>query len=715
MAKNVKFASAVISAFIGTQLPIAIAADDRGVTDLPTLEVRAFSELGAGPVRGYQATRSTSGTKTDTPLIDIPQTITVIPRALLEDTGGVNVEKAIEYVGGVGKGNNFGGMNLYDLNVRGFATRTAGRNNLVAMRRYDGTADSANIERVEVMMGPSGALYGRGDPGGFYNVITKQPQADRFFQVRGQVGEYGHLRAEIDANSPLNESGSVLGRVNVAAQQGDGFRDFQSSERVFISPILTWQPSVSTLVTLEAEYMEDSRPFDRGLVAVQGNPGALPISRFLGEPDDGDMESDHLLAVAKIDHLAGDWFLRFTTQYKEGTLYGFTAEPGALRADNRTLIRNARLRDYSWDVLTTQVEASRDVYLAAMKHKILIGLEYELFDSREVLNGHNGNVVPWDIDIFDPQYGQPRPAFTSFSTVLDDVSNIAAYIQDQVDITEKLKALASIRVDKFEQTYTREQSINFAAGEISQDRTGMSSRFGLVYQPSETVSLFASYGRTFRPNLDSDVGFATGAGGTPFAPEKGAGYEAGVKLTPLDGRISITAAAFQITKRNVLTTDPNNIGFSIAAGEIESKGFDVNVAGQITPEWRIIGGYANTTTEVTKDNTLPVGASLQNVPEHSLGLFSVYEFLAGAMQGLGVGGGMRYVDERAGDNQASGFTIPSFTKTDLVVFYKPSARWRLQLNVENLFDKRYFDRAFGFNRVVPGQPRTFMGTVSVSF
>lgn len=691
-------------------LPVAALAQTAAPMLLPKLEVEGerYGQTGDGPVEGYRATHSSSATKTDTPLIDVPQTVVALPRQLLEDTGATNVEKALDYVGGISKGNNFGGLNLYEMNLRGLKTTNSAKNGFTAGRRYDATSDAANIEQVDVLLGPSASLYGRGDPGGFVNIVTKKPLAENFTILQGNIGSYGLYRGTVDTNAILNDDKSLLGRANVAMESRDSFRDHVSSDRQFFAPVLTWQPNSSNQLTIEAEAINDERVFDRGVVAVNGQLGVIPISRFLGEPSDGGIENRNYMASARLEHgLSDDWTLRAAAQAKSGSMYGFATEPNVLNATTGVLTRRRALRDYTWHSATTQFEAVGNLETGGIGHTLLAGLEYERATSSELFTRANVN----SINIYNPVYNPSSATLSAVSDLKDTSDNYALYLQDQISLTEQLEAQIGFRADWFEQDFANRVS----GKSVPQSRKGFSPRAGLTYKVVPDVALYASVAKSFRPVMDSHTGFTTAAGDQPFEPETGLGYETGVKTTLLDNRVSASAAVFHLAKKNVLATNPADTSTYIQTGEVRSRGFDLNLTASLLPEWRVVAGYAYIDAEVTKDTTIAVGTRLQNIPMHSFGLWSVYEFLQGPMKGFGFGGGVNAVGDRAGSSSNDGFLMPGYTKVDLLGFYRITEAARLSLNITNLFDTEYYERALGPLRVVPGEPLSAMTTLSIKF
>lgn len=274
-------------------------------------------------------------------------------------------------------------------------------------------------------------------------------------------------------------------------------------------------------------------------------------------------------------------------------------------------------------------------------------------------------------------------------------------------LTERLKALAGVRFERFEHDYDDKRPAN---RDFSKGENGVTPRFGLIYDLTDTVAVYANTARSFKPNT------GTPASGGGFDPEKGKSYELGVKWEALDRQLSVDAAIYQITKENVLTRDPNDSTntYSIAAGEVRSRGLDINVAGNLTPEWRMIGGYAYVDAEVTKDTTLPKGTHLANIPRNTFSLLNTYEFQDGLAKGLGLGVGVKYVDDRAGQTSTATYTMERYSVVDLLSFYKVNEHVRLNLDVKNVFNKGYDEGAFN-SYVYPGAPRTVQAGVSYTF
>ena len=656
--------------------------------------ITAPTEVADGPVQGYRATRSASASKTDTPIREIPQAISVIPAAVLEDLGSSDVERALDFAGGVSKQNDFGGLTLYEYSVRGFTTSEFYKDGFSANRGYPSTPDAANIERIEVLKGPAASLYGRGDPGGTVNIVTKKPQADSFARLQTSAGSWDRYRTSLDLNSPLDEQGDLLARLNLAVEDNHSFRDHVTSERLFAAPSLSWQLSPDTRLLLEAEVVRHRSVFDRGIVAPNNRLGSVSRSTFLGEPSDGDIENDNNLLQASLEHALNDtWQLRLASHFKEGTLAGDASENQALADDGRTLTRRFRERETTWHDSITQVELRGDVQFAGLQHQLLIGSEYENYRKNERVT----EVRPRSaIDIYDPVYGRPRPTGArSGSDNHEQVESHALNLQDQIVFTERLRGLIGVRFEHFDQSI--DNRVNGAHSDQRHD--ALTQRVGLLYQLTPAVGLFANASTSFRPNNGLD------RNSRPFDPEQGIGYEAGLKLDLLDDRLSATLAAFHLTKENVLTADPLDPGFQTAAGEARSQGFDLQVSGQLTDALRMIGAFAFIDAEVTQgDDALPAGSRLLGVARQSGSLLGVYEFQDGWLRGADIGAAFSYVGDRSGQT-GSHFELPAYHTVDLLAHYAFSPRVKLGAHLNNLFDEKYYERSYSNLWVMPGEPR----------
>ena len=607
------------------------------------------------------------------------------------------------------RGNNFGGQGLTEFLVRGFSTQEFYRNGFAVNRGYPNMPDANTLERIEVLRGPASMLYGRGDPGGTFNIVSKQPQAERRTILGSQVNTDGLRRGTLDTTGALDESAAFTYRLNLVAEGSDSFRDHVESERYNIAPVLRWQFSDDTALILEGDYLHNRHPMDRGLTRYPNQAGDLSRDRFLGEESAGKLTNQNATTQLRLEHqLDSQWMLRGGIQYLDGSLDGGAVENNGLAADGRTVGRNYSERWLNWNDLAVQANLEGHFDAAGLAHTLLLGVEFDDFNYDSQIDRSGGATSDFPIDLYDPVYGQPLPALTRTTTYDDEnLKSYALFLQDQIALTERLTAQVGARLERFEQRYENKLT---PAGSWDQAHNAVSPRFGLIYDLTEELAVYANTSRSFKPNRGAD------RSSQAFDPEEGITHEVGIKYELPEHDLSVTAALFHITKENVLTSDPVDSNYQIAAGEARSRGFDISVAGNITPQWRVIGGYAYVDAEVTESSSasMPAGTRLANVPRHSFNLLDTYEFAEGPLAGLGVGMGIKYVGDRKGGATSTAFDMDAYTTVDLLAYYPLTERVRLNLNLNNLFDEEYEERAWGNIWAYPGAPRTLQAGIAIT-
>jgi iron complex outermembrane receptor protein len=662
------------------------------------------------PEAGYRVDRAVSATRTDTPLRDIPQSIQAVPEQVFEDQQVIRVEEAVRNVSGVFQGNTAGGATTAYV-IRGFEQLSTLQDGFV-LSDY-GSPETANLERVEVLKGPASILYGATEPGGAVNLVTKKPLSEPFFEAEFQAGSYNFIRPRFDISGPLNPDKSLLYRLNAAYETSDGFRDFdQGIERIFIGPSVTWNISDRTDVTFQLSYLDDKRPLDRGIPAFGEGIVNIPFSRILGEPNDF-IENQQLTAKYELEHrFSENWTLRNAFQYLNEDLRVNNFDPDTLEENDGILSRNQRIIDQLTQSYSLQTNLVGKFATGSIQHTLLFGVDLSR-RSRDLDFASNLSTSA-PINIFNPVYNLvPRVSFSEMDLLLSQrtkTDNLGIYVQDQITLSDNLKLLVGGRFDIVDQKIDNNPTaFDSASSSSTQSNNAFSPRVGIVYQPIEPISLYASYSRSFRPNE------ATTFDGSLLEPERGTQYEVGVKADLLGDRLSTTLSFYQITKSNVATVDINNPDFSIASGEQRSQGVELDISGEILPNWKIIASYAYTDAEVTEDNSIPVGNRLNNIPEHSASLWTTYEISSSSLQGLGFGIGFSFVGDRQGDIENT-FELPSYFLTNGTIYYR-RRNWKAAVTVKNLFDIGYFESSTGVRErgAYPGAPLTILGSISVEF
>lgn len=682
-------------------------------TTLSTVEVKAVKQ----PYRNISAT---GATKNDALIKDLPMSVRVITADLLSDAGVTDLSGALDLSSGISRTNNFGGLwNSYAM--RGFTgDPNFGSDYMVngfnSSRGYNGLRDGANTNTVEVLKGPSSALYGRGEPGGTVNITTKKPLFQPAQTVELSAGSFNTWRTAVDLTGPMSET--IAYRLNAAVEDGDSFRDTVHARHYLVSPSFVWMLSDNTTLSYEVEAVQQKAPFDRGVVAVNNQLGVVPVSRFLAEPSDGDTTIKSLGHQVFLQHdFNADWSLQTGLSYRKSSLTGFSTEAFSLQSDGRTLWRQLRFRHYSATDVAGRFEVLGKVATGPVKHSLLFGVDaYSFDDDRYQTRGRPSAAVPYAIDIYDPIYGvsvAPAPLVANTNTQERQRAR-AVYAQDQLEFSEQWKALVGVRYDKYKQTVTN--LLTTPARTTEQSPHATSPRVGLVYQPTKTLSLYATASKGFRPNSGISID------GDSFQPESSRSYEVGTKWDPADGKLTATLAVYRIRKENVVTPDPRDTTKAILVGEVGSKGVELDVSGEIVSNLRLSAAYAYTDSHVLQSipavaaTGLAEGRRFPNVPRNTANLFATYKVPLSASSSATIGGGVNYVGERLGSVDLNdGFKLPAYTVFKLVTSYTVNKHLRLSLDIDNLFNRVYYTNSYSSLWVYPGTERKFTGTAQYKF
>jgi iron complex outermembrane receptor protein len=651
---------------------------------------------------------------------EIPQAIAVIDSKLIEENNIFRLTDALDMNASVTRQNNFGG--LWDsFAVRGFA----GDENLPTGylvngfnggRGFGGSRDVAGVERIEVLKGPSAALFGRGEPGGTVNIVTKQAQFDSFKgNASGSYGSYDRIRFDADFNIPLGENLAI--RLIGFSEKADSFRDTVDSKRYGILPQVALRLGDNTQIRYDLELTRAETDFDRGVLAIGNNLGVIPRSRFLGEPGDGPVETDVTGHQLQLSHdFSDDWSLLLGTSYRETEFGGFASfaelvgSRQRLGIDGRSLSRQRRLTTYDGEHFVLRGELAGDFEVGGLRNRILIGADYDEFDNDQTLLRFrpgtaagqtlaSGNII----DILNPIYGQfPLPNPTAVVTNrLTQSKAFGVYIQDQITLSESLQVRFGLRYDDFDIAIRNRVANNVAARK--DDR--ISPQFGIVYQASDAVSIYAAYGSGVRSN--EAITPALNA----VAPETSKSFEIGTKFSFFDGGLNATVALFNLKKNNVLAADLANPGFSLPIAAARSRGLEIDIAGTLPGKVNLAFSYTYLDAEARADVLDPnfslqirKGDPLINIPKHSLNAQISKDIDLGD-RNLRLGTGVQHVSKRLGET-ATTFFLPSYTLVRLFGSVEVIEGVELFGDVKNLFNETYFTNSFARLWVRPGDPRT---------
>lgn len=650
-------------------------------------------------------------TRTDTPIIDTPGTVQVIPRQVFKDQGTIEFRDAISR-NAVGVFTN-GSPRSQFLNVliRGFDVSSNSLVNGIPETYFTLSAprDLNNIEQLEILSGPASVIGGRVSPGGIINVATKQPLSTPFYELSASYGSFNTAEGALDFSGPLNENKTVAYRLNASIDHSDTFIDTDDVDidRFSVAPVISWQIGEQTKLSFEGLYLDRETPQRTGLPAVGtvlDNPnGEIPPDQFVGEPNfDG---SSNILAQIgyDIEHNFNDqWSLRHAFRYSNLQNEQREAFVNALQDDLRTLERSGDLFISDINNYQTTAYVTGKFETGKINHELLAGVDYvfeEDFFEFEFFEAEN-------IDLFEPEYAGGVGESTDSGNTLNTNDGVGIYLQDQIKFfDDRLILDLGGRVD-FVGT-SSEDLVDESAEKESQDDTAFSPKIGILYKLADHLSVYGSFSRSFR-----QVTGVTAEAET-FEPSRGTQYEVGAKANWLNNRLSTTLAFYDLTFSNLTTFDPENPEFEIQTGEQNSQGIELQTKGEILPGWNITASYAYTNAEVTEDNVFAEGNSLANVPENAVNLWSTYTISEGNLSGLGFGLGLFYVGEREGDLDNS-FQLDDYLRTDAAIYYRRD-KLDLAFNFKNLFDVDYIEHSDDDLRVSTADPFTVLFSASYKF
>jgi len=692
---------------------------------------RGGIERANGPVNGYVANQSATATKTDSPILTTPQSISVVTQDQIAAQQAQSMNEALRYTPGVIT-ELYGASSVSnDVKIRGF----------LAPRYLDGLRlpvdpivtfaqtriEPWNLERIEVLKGPSSGLYGETSPGGLINMVSKRPTPYRQNQVELQTGSDGRAQGAFDFSGPIDQNKEFLYRIVGLGRVSDTPIDFNSENRTFIAPSFTWQPTKDTSFTVLASYTRDQlkgqpQQYVPAYGTLYPSPlGRIPYSRYLGEPNFDRTNGESAMAGYTFEHRFNEMFqfrqnLRVADVKSDViSLRNETGNPiltGGIiqRSANRVLAESKSL------TLDNQLQA--DFATGPLTHKVLFGVDY-INASSTVQYSYSGGYflgVPfgqlYPLNVYAPVYGQvsPNPYLIPAMNQKSDQSQLGVYLQDEIKFDRFTLALTG-RHDNWEA-----DTVNYLAGSstIHQNYNSWTGRVGLSYLFDNGLSPYVSYSTSFEPI----VGFSRSGS---LKPTTGEGKEVGIKFKPQGVNALFTLAAFENTQQNVLTADPLNPTFSAQIGEVRVRGIELDARASLSNEIDIVGGYTHLQPIVASSLEGNIGKDVVNIPRDYASLWGFYTFRSGPAAGFGVGLGARYIGESFGD-AANTMLIPGYGLMDAAISYdfsylgKQYAGLKLQVNATNLFNKYYVSTCFtGEAYCALGAPRRVLATLKYSW
>ena len=660
--------------------------------------------------------------------LEVPQAEQVIGPQQLRDINALDLNSALDLAASVARQNNFGGL-WNSFAVRGFVgDENLPSNYLVngfnAGRGFAGPRDLSGIEAVEILKGPRAALFGRGEPGGTVNLVTKRPRFESAGEIRLLAGSFDTYRADADLQTTLGDAVGV--RFVGFYEDAGSFRDTVETERYGFMPSVAVKLGEATRIVYELEYARQEIPFDRGVVAVNGQLGVIPRSRFLGEPGEGPNVAEVLGHQIELQHDFNDnWSALVGVNYRDTSLLGTSTEAELtgsrqrLLRDGRTLTRQRRLRDYDATYFVARAELAGNFTTGDVTHRVLIGADTDRIGNDQVFLRARGPTLASNpteqqlqaIDIFNPVYGSfPLATLAPLTNQVEVQKATGVYAQYQVGISETFELRIGGRYDDYDQRLTNRA--NGRVREAGENR--FSPQVGAVWRATPEISLYATYGENFRPLSGAD--FA----GNPFDPNLSESLESGIKYAAASGRLTATASVFSIQQGNILVADPVNAGFTVAGGEAQSRGFEFDLEGELAPGLDLWVSYAYVDAEIENDVADPdfgklirAGDRLLNIPEHTLNIQLAYSTEV-AGRDVRLGGGVLHVSERLGEVGTT-FELPDYTLARLFAEAELTEGMRLRVDVDNLFDTTWYSNSFSELWVQPGTPRNARVTASFAF
>ncbi len=700
------FSSAAIAGEAGRSA-VETAQAEATPTTLPAVKVEApRAQSGGGAVDGYLAGSSRTATKTDTPLRDTPQSITVLTQEFMQDISVQSMADAIRYVPGVTMHQGEGNRDQFV--IRGNSTS--------ADFFIDGVRDDVqyyrdlyNTDRIEALKGPNAMIFGRGGSGGAINRVIKEADGARVRELSATYGSFDNWRGSVDVGDKINDK--VAYRFNGFYQDSDSFRQHVGMDRFGFNPTVTLTPTDKTRVKLGYEYFQDNRTADRGIPSFNGRPVDGKINTFFGNPDVSHARAIVNTAYATIEHDTDIGVkIRNATRYSDYDKFYQNVYPGsAVNAAGSSLSLSAYNNAVKRENITNQTDLTGQVTTGPVTHKLLAGAEFSQQTSDTVRNTgfFGGASTSLTASLANPTVYSPvtfrHQATDAFGHSTATVA--AGYVQDQIEVTRYLQFIGGLRFDSFGYTY-RDKNTNTT---FSRTDDLISPRLGVVVKPIQPLSLYASYSVSYLPGSgDQFSSLATNTQG--LKPEEMRNYEVGAKwdVTP---DFAATAAVFRLDRANTRAVDPTDPTRFVQTGESRTKGVELGLSGRVTDEWQVMAGYAYQDAKIVSTTSAArAGATVGLVPKHTLSLWNKYQFTP--MWGAGVGL-VHQSDQFATVDNA--VTLPSYTRADAAVYFTLNDSWRAQLYLENLFGAKYYLTADNNNNITPGSERAARFTVTAKF
>jgi iron complex outermembrane receptor protein len=686
----------------------------------PTIAAASAIERADGPVSGNVATRSATGAKTNAAIIEIPQTVNVVTADQIRSQGALSISEALRYTPGVTV-EPYGASGLYDVFtlVRGFRADLYLDGSRLPKGVVDGIAstvvDPWMLERVEVLKGPASGLYGAGSPGGIINMVSKQPSAEPIREVEIQGGSFGRVQGAFDLGGPIDAQKQFLYRITGVVGHADAQTDFANNDYYWVSPSFTWRPDMDTKLTISGHYKHDEGvwsffnylPAEGTITPLNGRK--ISTDLYTGEPSFDRRKFDQGWVGYQFEKRLNDTVvLSQNLRYGVSDLNMRAAATGRFPADaDGNLTRLPIDLSTSTKTFTIDNRANLNFGIGPFQHDVAVGIDYL---REEVDYKFKASFDTTTLNAFAPVYGQaigtPDVFLSNFASTLDQVG---IYAQDRIRLGGWLLTLGG-RFDSASSEVRDRGDGTTTPVKSAQDDTAFTGRAGLTYLFDNGVAPYVSYATSFQPETGID-----GVTLQPFKPSTGQQIEGGIKYQPPGTKTLLTAAVFDLTQQNRLTSTPDFLQRQI--GEVNVRGVEFEAKTEFAHNLDLIASYAYLETEITQSaNPAEVGFRLSTIPAHQAAVWTNYLFDNGALAGLSLGGGVRYNGEST--DTANVVSVPAFTLVDARIGYDFGYRSpalngvKLALNATNLFDKTYVSQCDGDLMCTYGSRRRLLATLS---
>ena len=674
-----------------------------------------------------QYTREVVAAKSDVPLLETPQAISVVTSQSLQNLGITRLADALRSVAGISRSSTYGYYDAYQ--IRGFdaAYGSVYLDGLLSANVAGANNELAGLEQLEVIKGPASMLFGSAPLGGIVNLVSKRPRDQAFLNTSLTTGSYDRFEAAVDANSPLTASQSLLGRLNLLYRAADDFVRNSDEERIYIAPAVTWNIAPTTRLTLLGRYERDRdspwSPVSAWGTVLPSAHGELPIDFSVNNDNDSSERAihnqDHKQIGYVFDHEFSDTLsLTQTLRYTDRKVYwnNWIFVAGFVDSDivdgvqqghvmGRYVYGPFRQRDEDFAV---DSRLNGKFETGSVRHTAALGVDYRRNRNSFADDGGNFDPAANPLDLSAPDYASafihdPAAAYAGKG----ESEQVGVYLQDHLNFGKRTTVTLGGRWDRATNAAVRDEHF--------------SPRVGATYELIPGTALYASWSKSFTPQ----PGYMTSAG-NPLEPETGRNVEMGLKIAAPDGRLSGMFSVFELTRQNVATPDPANPFLYLVSGEQRSRGVELEGIWRPTAPWTLALAYTWLDAEVTKDNLFVVGAPLPNVPKNNVNVYAEYVVPQGPLARFGMHISYLYnsrknatlfPEDLDGDGEfdpISLFTLPGYSLVDLGMSY-PIGAFHFRLNVNNVLDKRFFPDACCVDRVTPGEPRNWQLSVSTSF